>query len=130
MAIAVAINAFNGADPAAGIDATRSKLVINGALTLTANYGGAATHGDTMSLQSPFIDSDLLPESVRVYEQPPAGTAPLGKYIFVFCPGTTQANGVLFIYDTSTDAEYAEGGAYNAGLLAAVLRFEAIFPKL
>lgn len=126
--IAVAINSQVGADPGAGIDKTQDSILLEGSLTLTGNYGGAATHGDVMSFGSlDQVKSSYSPKRVRVFEAPPAGTAPQGIYEYTYCPGTTSENGQLYIWDTATDAELTEGAAYPAGLLTAVLRFEAYF---
>ena len=108
------------------VDRTQSKLIVQGTLTLSGNYGGAATHGDTLSFASlDQIKSDSLPTMVDIYEAPAAGTAPNG-YIFGYCPGTTPANGVMTVMNNLT--EYTQATAYSAGLLAAVIKFWAEFP--
>jgi hypothetical protein len=105
------------------VDQTLNRLVIKGQITLTGNYGGASTHGDTLSFAGfDQIKSNSVPELVQVFENPAAGTAPTG-YLFTFCPGTTNANGVLNINNNLT--EYAEASAYSAGLLAASIMFRA-----
>jgi hypothetical protein len=108
-------------------DTTAREIIVDGTVVLTANYGGASTHGDTLNLQQlqDLAKSSQLPTNVQVWEDPPAGTAPT-FYQFVFCPGTTQLNGVLSI--GSNLVEYTEASAYSAGLLAAVLRIRAWFP--
>jgi hypothetical protein len=105
-------------------------IVVKLLLTLSANYGGAATHGDTLSFASvnnPLIPSDAVPVNVSVYEEPPAGTAPNG-YGLCYCPGTTRDNGVVYMSATPGGAEYTEGTAYDAGHLAAYLYAIATFP--
>lgn len=106
------------------IDATLNKFLVEGTITLAGNYGGAATHGDTLDLSQLGIPANTVPTRVEIFEAPPAGTAPTG-YLFIFCPGTTQANGVMAIFDHLT--EYTQGSAYSAGLLAATLKFRAEF---
>lgn len=111
-----------------GIDQTLNRFVIKFTIALSANYGGAATHGDTLNFGAalgPNIPSNSVPDFVSIVEMPPAGTAPTG-YLFGFAPGTTQDNGVLTIWNNLT--EYTEGSAYSAGLLAAVLVGRAEFP--
>jgi hypothetical protein len=109
-----------------GVDQTLNKFVVEGTIVLTGNYGGAATHGDTLSFAGfDLIKSNSVPAWVQIQEAPPAGTAPTG-YQFGFAPGTTQANGVLTIFTGTT--EYTEASPYSAGLLAAVLQFRAEFP--
>ena len=107
------------------IDRSMNRIIATATLTLTGNYGGAATHGDTIDFSSLGIASDSVPDVVDIFEAPPAGTAPNG-YIFTFCPGTTQKNGVLTIVNNLT--EYTQGSAYSAGLLGATIKIWAEFP--
>ena len=104
------------------VDATQNDVVVQGSIVLTGSY---PAHGDTLDF-SKFsqIPSNAIPDRVEVFEQPPAGTDPSG-YAFIFCPGTTPANGVLAIFNGA--ATPFATGAYNAGLLAAVLGFRAWF---
>lgn len=104
-------------------DEGRTDFTVYGFLTLTGNYGGVSTHGDTVDFSKLGIPTQSLPRMVSIYETPPAGTAPNG-YIFNYCPGTTLANGVVTILNNLT--EYTQGSAYSAGLLAAVIRFQLI----
>ena len=115
-------------------DTTGREIIVDGTIALASNYGGAATHGDTLNLQQfgDLLKSSQLATQVDIWEAPPAGTVPTG-FDFVFCPGTTQSNGVLCILGTGAAAggaaqEYTEASAYSAGLLAAVLRIRAYFP--
>ncbi len=111
-------------------DVTEREQIYQGTLTLSGNYGGAATHGDTLSFANIFgLLSQKVPLKVEIYEQPPAGTAP-SFFNAVFCPGTTIANGVVS-FATSFGTEYTEGQAYatNATLAAAVWKFRAWFPQ-
>jgi hypothetical protein len=109
-------------------DVTAREVIVDGTIALTANYGGASTHGDTCNLQQlqDLAKSSQLPTKVEIWEDPPAGTAP-SFYQFVFCPGTTQLNGVVSI--GSNLVEYTEAAAYSAALLAAVLRIRVWFPS-
>lgn len=109
-------------------DVTERESIVDGTIALTANYGGAATHGDTLNLQAlqALGQSSQLPTKVDVWEDPPAGTAPSFAQ-FVYCPGTSQANGVLSI--ALAGAELVEGAAYPGSLLTAVLRVRAWFPS-
>ena len=108
-------------------DTTGRQVIAEGTVALTGNYGGGATHGDTLNLTQlgDALKTSNLPTQVEVWEAPPAGTNPTG-YQFIFCPGTTLANGVLNI--SNNLAEYTEGSAYSAGLLAAVLRIRVFAP--
>ena len=108
-------------------DTTGREVIVDGTIALTGNYGGASTHGDTLDLTrfGDLAKSSQLATKVEVWEDPAAGTAPT-FYQFVFCPGTTQKNGVLSIGSNLT--EYTQASAYSAGLLAAALRIRAWFP--
>jgi len=110
-------------------DSTEQYQIVRGQLKLTGNYGGAATHGDTVTFSNVYgIQSRQIPVHIDIYEAPPAGTLPTG-YIFWYCPGTTQNNGVLNIM-SGPASEYSQGSAYNAALLGAVIYYEAWFPAL
>jgi hypothetical protein len=104
-------------------DLTGRQVIAYGTIVLTGNYGGAATHGDTLNLQQlgDLLKSSQLPIQVEIWENPPAGTLPTG-YIWTYCQGTTQLNGVLNIM-SGVNTEYTQGSAYSAALLAAVLKF-------
>lgn len=145
MSIAVAVSSIVTADPSNGTDITQNEVIVEGTLTLSANYGGASTHGDTVNFAtatSPAgttpIQSSLAPRRVEVFENQGAGNAPLG-YTYIYNNGTDQTNGVLTILGTpavgaaTTGAtEFTQGAAYSGGtpsLLAAVLRFKAWFPR-
>jgi len=108
-------------------DTTERQIYVYGTIKLTGNYGGASSHGDTLDLTQlgDLLKSTQLPTEVDIYETPAAGTAP-SFYQFVYCPGTTQKNGVLSIGSNVT--EYSQGSAYSAALLAATISFNASFP--
>ena len=101
-------------------DTTARQIIAYGTIALTANYGGAATHGDTLDLTQlgDLLKTSQPPVEVEIWEAPPAGTAPT-FYNFVFCPGTTQNNGVISMGLNCT--EYTQGSAYSAALLAATI---------
>jgi len=108
-------------------DASQQYQIIRLKFVLTGNYGGAATHGDTVNLSTVYgIQSKSVPVHIDLYEAPPAGTATTG-YIWTFCPGTNQTNGVLNIM-SGVAAEYTQGSAYSAALLGVALYGEAWFP--
>lgn len=139
MAVAVAITSIVTDDPSGGLDMTRTRFIVEGTLTLSGNYGGASTHGDTVDFaQFDQIKSSQPPAWVEIKEDQGAGNAPLG-YKFNYATGTTQGNGVLQVIGTPASGgaevggvEFTENAAYSAGtpsLDAAVLRFRAAFPK-
>jgi X-X-X-Leu-X-X-Gly heptad repeat protein len=120
MAIAVSIT---GTDFLVG-----NEIMVLGTLTLTGNYGGGATNGDTINLTGfDQIKSSLPPVQIEIFEMPAAGTAATG-YSFIFSPGTTLANGVVQLFNGIT--QYAQGSAYGAGQLGAVIKFRAYFPNV
>ena len=106
------------------VDVTQQEQIVDGYLTLTGNY---PLNGDTVAFGTlDAIKSGVVPTRVEVFEEPPAGTAPTG-YQYTYCPGTTINNGVVAILG-SLGTQFATG-AYSAGLLAAVIRFRAWFPR-
>ncbi len=131
MSVAVKVTSAIPADPGSGLDSTRTSLWMEGTLTLTGNYGGASTHGDTMDLTSAFIASDYSPKNVWIYQEPTSGHAPV-IYCFLYGRGTTPANGVLIVTDFA-GVEITEGSGYPAALTNTDappnLRFIARFAK-
>lgn len=118
------------------IDNTQDRIIVSGTIALTANYGGASTHGDTLNFLSDSIKSGSPPTDVRIYEAPPAGTSATG-FNYSFSPGANASNGVLQVFGSAAVAgantpgsEYTQAAAYNAGLLAAVVKFKAWFARL
>jgi hypothetical protein len=118
------------------IDNTQNEIIVSGSIALTGNYGGGATNGDTLSFLSDSIKSETPPTCVSVYEAPPAGTSASG-FNYSFSPGTDPSNGVLQVFGSAAVAgaktpgsQYTQGDAYNAGLLAAIVKFRAYFPRL
>lgn len=107
-------------------DTTAKEAVYQGTLTLTGNYGGSTTHGDTLNLGNASIVSNAVPLRVEIYQQPASGTAP-GNCTGVYCPGTTIANGVVSFANGGT--ELTGGSAYTGATSTAVWKFRAWFPR-
>ena len=100
------------------VDATQNEFIVYGTIVLSGSY---TTTGDIINFSTfSQIPSNAVPVWIDVTEQPPAGTSPTG-YLFIFCPGTTPANGRLAIFNNITEFS---AGAYSAGLLAAVIKFQ------
>jgi len=123
MAIAVTIDQTYAQN-----DTTQSTQIVRGTLHFTGNY---VTNGDILSFANVYgIQSTSVPLRVFVYEAPPAGTAP-GGYEYVFCPGTTIANGKLVVLvgaaAISLPMAQLAAAAYPAGITGGVVKFEAIF---
>ena len=110
-------------------DTSERNVTILFSLALSANYGGAATHGDTLNFGgagSAFeIASDQLPLWVDVFEMPASGTQP-SWYNGVYCPGTTRDNGVVAFALAGT--EFTGGNPYTGALAAATFFAVACFP--
>jgi hypothetical protein len=120
MAIAAAITSGYAQN-----DTTQSTQIVRGTLTLSGNYGGASTHGDTLNFGTIYgIQSSSVPIRVFVYQQPASGTAP-GNCSAFYCPGTTINNGVVSFFNGTS--ELSGGAAYTGATASAVWVFEAVF---
>lgn len=140
MAVAVAIISSAATDPSGGVDHTRTRVVVEGTLTLTGNYGTATSHGDIVNFNNlSQVKTGSLPTWVEIQENqasasPGTANPPLGfKYSYV--QGTNLSNGLLQITGGAVagagGGEIAQGGAYSAttpSLNNAVLRYKAWFP--
>ena len=108
-----------------GADVTNREQFYTGTITLSGNYGGASSHGDTLSFANSNIISNSVPIKVEIYEQPAAGTAP-SFYTAVYQIGTTIANGAVNFALAGT--EYTQASAYSGAIASAVWKFRAWFP--
>ncbi len=103
------------------------QLIVDCILTLTGNYGGGATHGDTINFGTTVAGSLDFPSGQApswwdFHELVVAGAAASG-FVFDYHPGPTlaaptQNGGVLYITGGATASqdglnEIAEGGAYS-----------------
>lgn len=109
----------------AQIDTTQDYFIVYGQIATSGNY---VSHGDTLDLSQLSTygggpASLAVPIVVRVWEQPAAGVSASG-WAYLYAPGTTQANGVLQLFNGTT--EYTGAAAY-AGTIPATLYFEAKF---
>jgi len=77
------------------IDATLNQFQAYGTITPSGTY---PTNGDTMDLSQLGIPGNAVP-FVEIFEYTPASGKPASGFHFVFLPGTTQANGVMEIFD-------------------------------
>ncbi len=132
MSVAVTIESAVAVDPSGGLDSTQNELIVDGLLTLSGNYGGASTNGDTLDFTGhDLIKSQQAPRKVEIYQEPTAGNAPV-IYLFLYGRGTTQANGVLIVTDFA-GVQITEGSGYPAALTdtdpAPNIRFRAYFPS-
>jgi hypothetical protein len=106
-------------------DTTARQVIAEGTVALSGSYG---VHGDTLNLLQlgDAAKSSQLPTKVEVWEDPPAGTSPSFAQ-FVYCPGTTQANGVLAIALIGVELT-AETYATAFPTVLPTLRIRAYFP--
>jgi hypothetical protein len=124
--MAIAVTVTQG--PGFTNDTTEQTQIVRGTLSLSGNYGGGSTHGDTLSFAGVYgIQSNAVPVRVLVFQQPASGTAP-GNCTGVYCPGTTMNNGVVSFANAGT--ELTQGSAYSGAASTAVWVFEAVFPAL
>jgi hypothetical protein len=128
MAIAVTVDGVTANLGLLGVpDTTEREQIYQGTLTLSGNYGGASTHGDTLNFSGiPGLLTQSIPLRVDIYQQPASGTAP-GNCTGTYCPGTTYANGVVSFANAGT--ELTEGSAYTGATASAVWKFRAWFPS-
>lgn len=106
-------------------DTTGREIIIDGTVVLSGSY---TVHGDTFNLQQlgDLLKSSQLPTKVNVWEDTAAGTSPTFAQ-FVFCPGTTQLNGLLAIAIAGTElTAETYASAFSSGL--PTLRVRAWFP--
>jgi hypothetical protein len=134
MSVAVTINSVVAVDPGSGIDFTQSTELVSGLLTLTGNYGNnSPANGDTINFTGfDKIKSQQIPLWVRIFQYPVSPAAPV-HYSFLYGHGTTQANGVLIVIDSTTGLPLTDAAAYPAALTNTDtppnIRFEAAFPS-
>lgn len=129
---------ITGVRPLNVFDATLNEYIVDGFITLSANYGTAASHGDVFDFTSVAPSESFggqVPNSVDMFEEPvvTAGVSTVATgFEFLYSRGTTQANGQLQIL-SSTGTEITPGAAYSSqspSLAAAVIRFKAFFARL
>jgi len=103
------------------IDSTQNQFVVEGTVALTGTY---PTNGDTIDFSQLGVPSSGVP-LVEFYEATPAPGPPSG-YAFIFVPGTNQTNGLITLFNGTTQASTA---AYSSILTVTgfALRFRAWF---
>jgi hypothetical protein len=115
-------------------DFTGRKEIVQGVLAISASPATYVTGGIPCSFAgSDDIKSSAPPDTVDVKSQPAAGTSPSG-YVYQFCPGTSQANGLLAILTgaaaQSPLTELTNGASIPAGVSGDTIYFKAQFPRL
>ena len=109
------------------VDNTQNNFIVRGTVTLTASY---STGGDALSFASQDqIKSSSVPIAVRLFETTPAANGAGSGYAFNFLPGTTQANGVLTVFNGITQYAATTYGTPPFAVTNFQLSFEAVFPS-
>src|SRR5277367_602515 len=100
MAIAIAITGIivNGSNYSSGsasavADFTANEIIVDCTLTLSGNYGTAASHGDLLdftTVNPSFSFGGEAPSDWNIHELVAAGVALTG-FTFSYCPGPTLA---------------------------------------
>ncbi len=122
MAIAVAVDQSIIPDP---IDKTLKQACVHLVLTLTSTY---PTNGDTLSfLGVPGIPGNLPPNRVEIYEATPAA-GPASGYSFVFLPGSNLGNGLMEIFNGTTQFTTQAYGTPPFAITGFALKARAWFP--
>jgi len=122
MPIAVALNTNELPN---SIDHTTNQFIVDGTLTLSGSY---PANGDTLSLAGLGIPSNQPPNLVEIFEATPA-PGPASGYAFRFLPGTTQANGLMEVFNGTTQLVAGAYGAPPFAIVGFALKFRAYFPK-
>lgn len=121
MAIAVALNTNQLPN---ATDRTQNEVFVDGTLTLSGTY---PTNGDTLSFGGLGIPSNQLPNKVEIYEATPAA-GPASGYAFIFLPGTTQFNGLMEVFNGTTQLTTGAYGTPPFAITGFTLKFRAWFP--
>jgi hypothetical protein len=120
----MALKAVLTGDPSL-IDTTQRSFVVDGTITYSGTY---PTNGDTLDLSQLNVPTNALPLEVEIIEITPAPGPAFGAN-FLYLPGTTQANGVMEIFN-GTSQEATATYASIFGSVAVVLKFVARFPSV
>jgi len=106
------------------IDVTQQEFIVDGTVVFAGSY---PTNGDTLSFAGLGIPSNQIPNKVELFEATPA-PGPASGFGFLYLPGTTQANGLVELFNGTTQQT---AGTYASILTQTgfVLRFRAWFPK-
>jgi hypothetical protein len=103
-------------------DVTEREGFYLGTLTFSGTY---TSGGDTLSFGISGVLSQAAPLRVEVYEQPTTSQTAVGD-IFVYCKGTTSANGKLQILTASGSAYSGSPGTTFA---TTTVKARAWFPQ-
>jgi hypothetical protein len=108
------------------IDNTREQYCADGTLAYSGSF---AAHGDTLDLSQlglavGGLAINGLPTKVEIYEVTTAANKPAFGGAFLYLPGTTLANGVVEIFNGTTELT-ATAATYASifGSVAVALRF-------
>lgn len=105
------------------LDKTQQIQRVHVVLTFSGSF---LAHGDLVPLSSLGINSDQLPASWQIFEATPAANAPAYGATWVYLPGTNQNNGVLEIFQGSTEVT-ASVATYASLSLPTNFTLKAVF---
>jgi hypothetical protein len=109
------------------IEVVQNEFIYDFTVTLSGNY---PANGDTLDLTPLSPSSGLLPNKVELWEATPASAKPASGFSFVYLPGTTQANGLLELFNGTTQGTAEAYSSLIANLTTGfVLRGRAWFTK-
>jgi hypothetical protein len=117
------------------VDATLNHFVVKGTIATSGSYPGSG-NGDVLDFTVlgvgpvPFPATTQVPDDVRIFEAPAAGTSAAGL-LYNFSPGTTQKNGKVQLFQSAGSAAVfgQVGNVTYASLTIVNLSFTAWFPK-
>lgn len=117
------------------VDTTERSIILRGTVVIGVSplqYVTAGILADLTALGD-ALKSGQLPTSVRVWSMPTTASPETNQYLYLFCLGTTQANGKLQVY-TGAAAQTAltelSAGNIPAGVSGDAIVFEAVFPRV
>jgi hypothetical protein len=108
------------------IDNTQNSFIVTGTVALSGTY---PTNGDTLDLSQLGVPSSSIPFFVELLEQTPS-PGPASGYAFSYLPGTTQANGVMEVFNGTTQFTTQAYGTPPFAITGFVLGFRAYFVSL
>lgn len=105
------------------LDTTREQYIVDGTISYSGSY---PTNGDTVDFSQLGIPSLQPPVRIEIYEATTAANKPAYGAYFIYLPGSTLANGVVEIFNGTTQVGTA---TYSSifGTIPVVLRFRAWF---
>jgi hypothetical protein len=105
------------------IDSTARTFLVDGTIAYSGSY---PTNGDTLDLSQLGIPSNSVPIEVCIFEATPGASAPAYGAQFVYLPGSSQANGLMEMFNGTAQIATATY-ATIFGAIPVALKFQARF---